>query len=63
MTFPKSYILNRLKEPSTWRGFVALAMAAGIGISPEMIEQIVAAGITVIGLILTFKKDAKSPDS
>ena len=63
MTFPKSYILNRLKEPSTWRGFVALAMAAGIGISPEMIEQIVAAGVTVIGLILTFKKDAKSPDS
>jgi len=63
MNFPKSYILNRLKEPSTWRGFVALAMAAGIGISPEMIEQIVAAGVTVIGLILTFKKDAKSPDS
>jgi len=63
MTFPKDYILNRLKEPSTWRGFVALAMAAGIGISPEMIEQIVAAGVTVIGLILTFKKDAKSPDS
>ena len=63
MNFPKSYILNRLKEPSTWRGFVALAMAAGIGISPEMIEQIVAAGVTVIGLILTFKKDAKSPDA
>jgi len=63
MNFPKSYILNRLKEPSTWRGFVALAMAAGIGISPEMIEQIVAAGVTVIGLILTFKKDANSPDA
>ena len=63
MNFPKSYILNRLKEPSTWRGFVALAMAAGIGISPEMMEQIVTAGITLIGLILTFKRDAKSPDA
>jgi len=58
-----SYVLNRLREPSTWRGLVSLAMAAGIGIHPEMIESIIAAGVTVVGLILTFKRDAKSPDA
>lgn len=57
------YALNRLKEPSTARGLVSLSMALGIGIHPEMIEQIIAAGVTVLGLILTFKKDARSPDA
>jgi len=63
MKVPTEYLLNRLKEPSTWRGIVSLAMAAGIGIHPEMMEQIIAAGVTVVGLILTFKRDAKSPDA
>ena len=57
------YLLNRLKEPSTWRGIVSFAMAVGITIEPNMAEQIIAAGVTVVGLILTFKKDAKSPDA
>lgn len=57
------YALNRLKEPSTWRGIISLAMAAGIGIHPELMEQIISAGVAAVGLILTFKKDARSPDS
>ena len=57
------YILNRLKEPSTWRGIVSFAMAIGIVIEPEMAEKIIAAGVAVVGLILTLKKDARSPDA
>lgn len=57
------YALNRLKEPSTWRGLISFAMALGIGIHPEAIEQIVVAGVAAVGLILTFKKDARSPDA
>ena len=58
-----AWLLNRLKEPSTWRGAIAIAMGLGIGISPEMIESIVSVGVSIIGAILVLKKDAKSPDS
>ena len=45
------YIFERMKEPSTWRGVAALVSAAGIALTPEQTEAIVAAGLAVIGLI------------
>lgn len=38
------YVLARLKEASTWRGLIGLLTAAGISISPELLDKIVAAG-------------------
>ena len=47
----KTYILERLKEPSTWRGIVMLLTAAGIPIAPQMQDVIISAGLALVGLI------------
>ena len=51
------FILERLNEPSTWRGFTMLATALGVAISPTTMEQIVVAGTAMAGLIGTFTGD------
>lgn len=45
------YLLERAKEPSTWRGVVLLATAAGVNIAPEMVNAIVTFGIGLAGLL------------
>lgn len=45
------YILDRLKEASTWRGLVLIATACGTAISPEQQEAIVTVGLLVAGMI------------
>jgi len=52
-------ILDRLSEPSTWRGIVALLTALGISISPEQMQLIITAGLALIGAIGAFTKDKK----
>lgn len=47
----KEYILDRAKEPSTWRGIILLLTAIGVPIAPEMANAIVSAGLAVAGLI------------
>ena len=51
------YIIARLKEASTWRGLIGLLTAAGISISPELLDKIVAAGMALMGVIGMFFKD------
>lgn len=46
-----NYLLERAKEPSTWRGVVLLLTAIGVPIAPAMAEAIVSAGLAVAGLI------------
>jgi hypothetical protein len=55
----KSYILNRLAEPSSWRGLFALLTAAGISIAPDQQAAIVTLGLAAIGFIGTFFPDLK----
>ena len=45
------YVLDRAREPSTWRGAALLLAAFGVQIAPEMQEAIIAAGVAVAGLI------------
>lgn len=47
----KSYLINRAKEPSTWRGIVLLLTAVGVPMAPAMSEAIVSVGLAVAGLI------------
>jgi hypothetical protein len=44
-------IIEHLKQESTWRGFIALAIAFGIQLEPEMQTAIISAGLAIIGLI------------
>jgi len=52
-------ILQRLKEESTWRGLITVASLAGVILSPEQAEAIVAAGLAVISAIWIFKPETK----
>ncbi len=58
------YVMERLKEASTWRGIIAFITAAGVTISPELIDQIVAAGLAIMGIIgMLFKDKAEGGDT
>jgi hypothetical protein len=45
----KNYIINRLKEPSTWRGFIWVASAFGMALQPEQASAIVGLGALLAG--------------
>jgi hypothetical protein len=67
------YIINRLKEESTWRGIIAVitavltvlgsTKAVNVLSNPETQASIIGAGLGLIGLINMFKKQAGSPDA
>lgn len=45
------YILDRLKEPSSWRGLVMISSAFGITFNPELLPSIIAVGTGLAGVI------------
>lgn len=47
----KNYLLERSREPSTWRGLVLLLTAIGVPIAPDLVEPIVAVGLAAAGLL------------
>jgi len=47
----KNYILDRVREPSTWRGAILFLTAIGVPIAPALSEAIVTAGLGLAGLI------------
>lgn len=53
------YLLQRAQEPSTWRGAVLLATAAGVNIAPDLINAIVTFGLGLAGLLGVISKDKK----
>ena len=53
----KKYIIDRLKEASTWRGITALLTAVGVTLSPEQSAAIVAAGLAIMGAVGTLLPD------
>lgn len=58
----KDYILQRLTEPSTWRGIILILTSAGVGIEPAMADAIISAGIGLAGVIGVVTAD-KKPDN
>jgi len=54
-----SFVLNRAKEPSSWRGAVMLATGFGVGVNPELVTHIIAAGTGLAGLIGVLAPDVK----
>ena len=58
------YILNRLKEASTWQAIiVALAGVAHYALPPDVQQYIVGIAVFLFSSIGMTKKDAKSPDA
>lgn len=58
----KDYILDRLKEPSTWRGIILILTSAGVAIDPALADAIIPAGIGLAGVIGVVTAD-KKPDN
>lgn len=50
-------ILEKLSENSTWRGLILVATAAGVHLEPELQNQIVAAGLSLVGIINVLRKE------
>lgn len=49
-------ILNYLRMESTWRGLVLIATSSGVlALNPSQSESIIAAGLAIVGAILTFR--------
>lgn len=46
-----NWIVNRLREPSTWRGLTWLLTAVGVSLSPDAWQYITTAGMALAGLI------------
>lgn len=46
-----TWLLERLREPSTWRGLIWLATACGVSLKPDLWEAITAAGMALAGLL------------
>jgi hypothetical protein len=53
------FILDRLKERSTWRGIVFVLGGAGMTLEPEQWESIVAFGMVLFGLVDSFWPEPK----
>ena len=51
------FLKKRLKEPSTWRGFVLVLTACGVQLSPEQAQAIITAGLALAGAIGVFAPD------
>ena len=54
------YVIERAKEPSTWRGLIMLLTAVGVNISPDMIEYIIGAGMGLAGIAGAVLPDTKA---
>ena len=56
-----SYIVARLREPSTWVGLGSFLTGVGIVLAPELWEQITAIGLGVGGFLAVVVKEATPP--
>ncbi len=53
-----NWLLERLREPSTYRGLVWLLTACGVTLRPEVWEQITAVGMAAAGMLGVAMRDS-----
>jgi hypothetical protein len=51
------WIIARAKEPSTWRGIIALLALAGVSVNPDQVNAIVGAAVALVSAIEVFRKE------
>lgn len=55
------FLLDRLREPSSWRGLVWLLAAGGVVLSPEQAAAVMATGAAAAGLVGVVTRDPRPP--
>lgn len=53
----KDYIIERVKEASTWRGIILFLTASGVPMAPELSNAILTFGLGLAGLVGVITKD------
>ncbi len=48
------YLIDRLREFSTWRGIAALAATGGVLVAPEQLDAVYKTFIAVLGMAAVF---------
>lgn len=51
------WIVERLREPSTWGGIASLLTLVGVTVSPEFQDAIIAAGVAIGGALMVFMRE------
>ena len=51
------YLLDRLSEPSTWRGIISMLTALGVKLRPDLAEAIISGGLSARGMINIIRKE------
>lgn len=54
------WIIERFKEPSTYRGLAGIAGLVGVALSPEQWDAISAAVVAVLSAIEVFRSEKKA---
>lgn len=55
----RDYMLNRMREPSTWRGFIMLLTALGVALDAVQTEAVIALGMALVGAVGVFLPDSR----
>ena len=55
-----NYVIDRLREFSTWRGIAALAATGGVLVAPEQLDAVYKTFIAVLGLAAVFMPTRKA---
>jgi len=56
----RDYMLNRMREPSTWRGFIMLLTALGVALDAVQTEAVIALGMALVGAVGVFLPDSRN---
>lgn len=54
-----SYLVARFAEPSTWRGLIGIATAAGLTVTPDQAAAVVSVGMATAGVVGVITRDSK----
>jgi hypothetical protein len=57
MKLDRTWILNRLRERSTWLGVTACLASLGIAVAPELRDAIAGFGVAAAGLVAVLTAD------
>ncbi len=56
------YIINRLREPTTWAGIFVMLQELGVVVAPEYTEQFRIVGISLASLVIMLMKEGRAED-
>ncbi|MEH2501254.1 uncharacterized membrane protein YjjB (DUF3815 family) [Bradyrhizobium sp. AZCC 1578] len=63
MTAIFAYIINRMKEPSTYAGLASLLGLVGVNLAPEHLQAIVSVATAIAAAVAVFVPDLNKPEA